>query len=93
MLKAAENSYLVFNEDYHITYYMKLGTFADLEPGRPLQELMNGFGIIVGENSKKQNYVQFWLLFRCKGSFETSMWGNGKKTFSNACLYIWYVFW
>lgn len=61
MLKAAENSYLVFNEDPDVAHYMNLGTFADLKPGRPLQALMNGFGTIDGddENSKKQNYVQF----------------------------------
>ena len=62
MLKAAENSYLVFNEDPDVTQYMNLGTFADLKPGRPLQALMNGFGTIDDdddENSKKQNYVQF----------------------------------
>ena len=95
MLKAAVNSYLVFHEDLNVTLYIKLGTFVDLEPGKPLQALMNGFGTIDDddENSKNQNYVQFWVLFRCTYLFENSMWFNGTKTFSNACLYIWYVFW
>lgn len=54
MLKAAENSYLVFHEDRDVTYYMKMGTFADLEPGRPLQELMNGFGTSIDDENSKE---------------------------------------
>lgn len=60
MLKAAVNSYLIFHEDHNVKFYMQLGTFADLEPGKPLQALMNGFGTINDdddENSKNQNYV------------------------------------
>ena len=65
MLKAAENSYLVFNEDPDVTHYMKLGTFADLEPGRPLQELMNGFGTIDDddENSKETKLCAILTTF------------------------------
>ena len=57
MLKAAENSYLVFKEDSFVTDYIKLGTFVGLESEKPLQALMNGFGTIDGENILKNKIL------------------------------------